>query len=82
MGTDENVVVSYYYDEYGVLQKQVRWLSYEDSEFDILYEYDSEGRLIKEINNSIYMPYTKEYTYRDDGKLAQSVMIDFYGNTD
>lgn len=81
VGTDNNLITTSLYDKKGALKEQSIWSSIEEAEYSILYQYDSNGLLIKESNNNFNMPYTIDYTYDKNGKLSQSSLNDYFSST-
>ena len=81
VGTDNNLITTSLYDKKGALKEQSIWSSIEEAEYSILYQYDSNGLLIKESNNNFNMPYTIDYTYDKNGKLIQSSLNDYFSST-
>ena len=77
----ENIVKStYLYNEKGLLEEEVVWSGVENDEYSVIYQYDSNGLLIKEINDNFYSPYTEVFSYDSNGRLIQSTLTGVVGD--
>lgn len=80
-GSNYKWTAEYLYNANGDLIEEVIWSPLEEAEYSILYEYDNQGKLVKEINNNFEMSYTAEYSYDNNGKLVQYSATYETGNT-
>ncbi|MBR3715656.1 MAG: hypothetical protein IKM18_07105 [Clostridia bacterium] len=71
--TNDNLISQYIYTNDGILDTVIVWSSYENAEYQITYEYNEAGQLVKLTNNNFYNEFIEEYSYDDNGRLLQSV---------